>query len=110
MADFNCRIELSRVQTLVCLCRMFVGGQSFKAYSPLTVSLEIRPLVEDFLSFSLLPYIYAVYISCLRRLLSQHTNKLPVHGAFSTADVSGLHLSGHEGLAKCQAPAHYKRR
>ena len=43
-----------------------------------------------------------------QQLLSQHINKLPVHGAFLTANVSGLHLSGHGGLPKYQSPAHSK--
>ena len=41
-----------------------------------------------------------VCISSLQQLLSQHINKLLVHGAFLTADVSGLHLLGHGGLPK----------
>ena len=49
-----------------------------------------------------------VCIRSSQQLLSQHINKLPVHGAFLTADVSGLHLSGHGGLPKYQTPAHSK--
>ena len=49
-----------------------------------------------------------VCISSSQLLLSQHINKLPVHGAFLTADVSGLHLSGHGGLPKYQTLAYSK--
>ena len=83
MADLNCRIELSGVQTLVCLCRTFAGVILFwlktlaRRYAIAAVRREIlqsiilfeflvgnTSLGEGFLCFSLFPF-YLLFISAV---------------------------------------------
>ena len=129
MADLNCRIELSSVQTLVCLCRTFAGVILFwlktlaRRYAIAAVRRPIfqsiilfdflvgkTSLGEGFPVFPLVP----IFLCCLSLLSTAGTTstyqQTTCTRCLSDRRRVGLHLSGHEGLPKCQAPAHYKRR